>query len=251
MTASKNIPTRTGEVPIVRTPALSNNEEKKGAPVFTTGMHRSVRPARRPPSPQHSLPTPTDSFFSQIQKAADDREHLHCGRLNRVKQTLRGSETRANNGAQGVNDLRSLLPLFSETLSTSPPVSAVGSNDSDIRKEAEQSRRRLSAKNVIPNSCSSTSGSTDLQIFTSRRPPIVQQYRNAVYHHTEASTTSVVCICRDEQTKEINLTNNFVKSELLSAPIYPPHHQPSTSQNSNSRINISPNKKHRTHLKIS
>lgn len=213
-------------------------------PVFSTSMQRSSHPAPRPPPVQNSLPTSSsDTFFSRIQKTSDDREQVHCSRLSRVKHALQGREVQASSGAQAKTDLLSILPLFSETLSTPgtgphTPPAVVGSFNT--KNMAVGSRR-----NTPSASASSVGGPSHPRTSTAGPicPPIIQQYQNAVYHHTEASTTSVVRISCEDHSKEINLTNNFVKSELLSAPVYFPHDQP--SQYSNSLINKSPNKKHR------
>lgn len=259
MSASKKIPARSGEVPLVRVSSHNTKEEKKMAPVFSSSMNGSSRRVPRPPPVQHSSPAPsTDTFFSRIQKASDDREHLHCSRLSRVKQTLRGREAQGKN-VQGKTDLCSILPLFSDVLAPSPQASgvhpAVGSANKIcsgvLQKTAEKSGNIPNPSLVSASHLRTATGwSPNAHVSARAGRPVVQQYRNAVYHHTVGSTTNVVQISCDERTKEIHMMDDFVKSELLSAPINIPHHQPNRSQYSNSPINKSPNKRHRDCSKV-
>jgi hypothetical protein len=278
MSASKKMPARGEGVPAAPLAAKHSyshshsspgHKEERPPPVFSTSMmHRNRKQSSSPGSllaRRHApVPAPAaaaaadNTFFSSIQKASDDRENLHCGRLRRVKKCLSGEQARAReSGGQGsMSALRSVIPLFSPS---APSAAATRGGQGDGSRQqrhawskegggAVTGRTGTSAAAEATSKASMSGGSSissgGLPSAVPRGPTIgvVQQYRDAVYHLTQASTTSIVRISRDENTKELDLTNNFVKSELLPTPAFIPN-QP-ISQYSNSRINKSPNKRH-------
>jgi hypothetical protein len=203
-------------------------------------MHNSS-PRAVPQSKVHTPAPATKTFFSSIQKFSDDRENIHCGRLSRVKKTLINGKEAQMNSVQGVSDLRAIIPLVSDF---PPPVGRRNDKSGEVSSHhAAPGRSTDLSKTTVKSSIRRPPQGSSVDSSVSVREPIVQQYRNAVYHHTESSTTSVVRICSNENTKEVDLINSFVKSELSSATISFPN-QPSRNQQSNIS-NASPNKKHR------
>jgi hypothetical protein len=247
MSASKKIPARPGEWnhqlmrPVVRSISSRVSHEQK-TPVFTTSMRATPHTSlSRKYTPDVSLPTPpVDSFYSTIRKAADFRENVHCSRLSRVQEAFGGNE-KHKHGPKGIPDRRSILNMFTEAVPTS-----------NVKTHTEQSSRHVSIDHRNSQLCKKNDLPAAVDNCVSRRigdspslvtkAPILQQYRNAVFHHTEASSTNVVSISSNENTMKMSLTNSIVKSELLATspvPCQPIIRFPK------SRINNSPNKRHR------
>mmetsp|Transcript_21474 Transcript_21474/g.36151 ORF Transcript_21474/g.36151 Transcript_21474/m.36151 type:complete len:606 (-) Transcript_21474:178-1995(-) len=236
MSASKKIPARPGDgyhlaqLPGVTIPSTSTASVQK-VPIFTTSM-QTVRPRPVPHNKairENPLPSVSmESFYSSIRNAADDRENLHCGRLSRVQQALGDSEER-DSGLHGMPDNRSILALFTENVDvTQRDPSVTGIRKSSISEPQKSSPLRPSPayrkKSLPVNHLSEPPA----------RLAVIQQYRNAVYHTTESSTTSVVCLSLNENRKSTNTTRDFVES--TSVPSQP------MIQFSKSRVNKSPNK---------
>lgn len=239
MSASKKIPARPGDGHQLAHPAgmatpSMNAANGQKVPVFTTSMH-TVRPRPIPvykATCENAMPSvAVNSFYSSIRKAADDRENFHCGRLSRVQEALGDSEEREN-GLHGLTYNRSILSLFTESVL---PVQ-LGECITGNRKFSKSEPEMPSPMKRTPVN-RKTSPLTTSVAEPPARLSVVQQYRNAVYHRTESSTTSVVCLSLNDNRKSTNITRDFDESTPLpSQPII---------QFSKSRVNRSPNKLHR------
>ena len=241
MSTSKRIPAP-GQIllPPTKPSAFSKNKDDEKRPVFTTSTLKKGAPVNKP-LPQNTATTTTDTFYSKIQKTSGGRKLFHCGRLNRVKQSLydEEAETRLS---QGMSDLRSVLPLFD----------GHGTNEefgegSDRQDHENDPSKATTA--CTPSKSPSTEvpmhGATESRLKQSKaQNSIIRQYLDAVIHRTVESSTSVVRLSRDERTKEIDLSDDFVRSGLLSQS----HSTPMRPSHScvTSPVKSSPNLKHRT-----